>query len=362
MILNNYFNKNKTHLNNELKLFIDKLSTNKITKEEFIWFLDNINYEVFTYLKDKAFLKRLEVYGNKVYIRGLIEISNYCQRDCYYCGIRKSNLNVERYRYLDNEILKIIDKAYLKGYRTIVLQGGEDNFYDDEYLVNLIIEIKDKYPDIALTLSLGEKAKDSYQSFKQAGANRYLLRHESASLKHYQKLHPDNMLLENRLDCLKNLKELNYQTGAGFMVGSPYQTNEDLACDLLLLQEMQPEMIGIGPYLNHHQTPFKDFDNGQLEHVLVCYALARLICPQALIPATTATSSLDKQGRKKALECGCNVIMINLSDFEKRQNYSLYENKSYVGDESQEYVDLIKKDIESVGLEMDYNIGNHIGV
>lgn len=362
MILENYFNKNDEITNDKIENLIVRLNNqNQLDKTEFLFILANINYEIYPYLKELAFNKRLKIYGDKVYIRGLLEISNYCQQDCYYCGIRKSNQNVQRYRYDKDTILKIVANAYQKGYRTIVMQGGEDNYYNDNILVEIIKEIKQLYPDIAITLSLGEKEYESFEKLKNAGADRYLLRHESASENLYQKLHPQNMSLAHRLECLENLKNLDFQTGAGFMVGSPYQTNEDLVEDLLFIQKFKPEMIGVGPYLTHQQTPFKNFENALLEHVLVIYALVRLISPYSLIPATTATSSLDKSGRLKALQAGCNVIMINLSDFEKRQSYSLYENKSYLGDESDEYIQLINEDIEKAGLKIDFSIGNYLG-
>lgn len=362
LILENYFKLNDTKVNEKLVELFERLNNNEIfNKEEFLFILNHINYETFPILQELAFKKRLSIYQDKVYIRGLLEITNYCQQDCYYCGIRKSNHKVNRYRYDRLTVLKIVSNAYQKGYRTIVMQGGEDNYYSDEILVSIVEELKQEYPDIAITLSLGEKEYQSFQKLKQAGVDRYLLRHESASEQLYEKLHPKNMSLKHRIECLENLRKLNFQTGAGFMVGSPYQTNEDLVEDLLFIQKFKPEMIGIGPYLTHQQTPFKDFDNAVLEHVLVCYALVRLISPYSLIPATTATSSLDKTGRLKALQSGCNVIMINLSDFDKRQNYSLYENKSYLGDESDEFIQLINKDIEKAGLKIDFSIGNYRG-
>ena len=360
MILNNYYRKNNNETNQQLKLLIDSLYNNKkLCKEEFLFILNHINEELFSYLQAKACLKRNEIYQDSVFIRGLIEISNYCIQDCYYCGIRLSNKNVERYRYDKETILRIVADAYQKSYKTIVLQGGEDSYYTDEILVSIIKEIKEKYPDLVITLSLGERTLESYQELYDAGASRYLLRHESASERHYQKLHPEKMSLQKRKECLTNLKVIGFQTGAGLMVGSPFQTNEDLVEDLLFLQEFQPEMIGVGPFLKHHETPFKDESNGDLNHVLVIYALARLIVPNALIPSTTATSSLAKDGRLKALKSGCNVIMINLSDFDKRKNYQLYENKVYQGDESDEYRELIRSDINKANLIMDFSQGNY---
>ncbi|MDR1781978.1 MAG: [FeFe] hydrogenase H-cluster radical SAM maturase HydE [Bacilli bacterium] len=360
MIISNYFNKNDNDTNNKLISYFNDLNNGiKLKRDDFLYILDNINDEVFSVLQSLAYQKRKLIYNDSVFIRGLIEISNYCKKDCYYCGIRKSNLTAHRYRYDKNKIYEIVTYAYQRGYRTIVMQGGEDDYYTKELLEEIIGKIRNDYPDVAITLSLGEKDYDTYQALFRAGANRYLLRHESASKKHYEKLHPSFMSFDNRMQCLNDLKKIGYQTGAGLMVGSPFQTNDDLVEDLLFLQEFQPQMIGIGPYLRHHATPFKDMSNGKLEHVLVMYALARLIVPHALLPSTTATSSLDKTGRLKALLSGCNVIMINLSDIDKRKSYTLYENKSYQGDESDEFIELIKKDIEQANMKIDFSIGNY---
>lgn len=359
MVLVNFNNKNAKNVNDMVLSYIDKLDkSEKLSKDDFLMLLDNINYETFPYLQNKAYNKCREVYNDSVFIRGLIEITNYCIQDCYYCGIRKSNEKVVRYRYDKKTILDIIEHAYKNGYRTIVMQGGEDLYYDDNCLIDIVSTIRKLYPSLAITLSLGERTTESYRKLHEAGTNRFLLRHESASDEHYQKLHPDR-LLKTRMRSLYDLKSIGYQTGAGFMVDSPYQGNNDLVNDLLFIQDFQPEMIGIGPYLTHPDTPFNEFANGDINHVLVCYALARLICPKALIPSTTATSSLDSNGRYLALMSGCNVIMINLSPVDKRKNYSLYANKTYAGDESQAYLDLIKKDIEKANLKIDFNIGNY---
>ncbi|MDH6602897.1 biotin synthase [Bacilli bacterium PM5-9] len=360
MILKNYYKKNSDEVNNNLKKLINKLDIGeKLSKSDFLMILDFFNYELLPFLQEKAYLKNKSVYNNSVYIRGLIEISNFCKNDCLYCGIRRSNNKVKRYRYNKEMIVTIVQNAYQKGYRTIVLQGGEDNYYNDETLIDIIKTIKKMYPDLIVTLSLGERDKESYQKLFNAGASRYLLRHESASKDHYQKIHPSNMKLEYRIECLKNLKEIGYQTGAGFMVGSPYQENKDLVEDLMFIQEFQPEMIGIGPFLKHIDTPFKKQENADINHVLTLYALARLIVPNALIPSTTATSSLTPSGRYQALCSGCNVIMINLSSQDNRKDYKLYENKVYQGDESLEYVDLIESDINKAGLRIDFSQGNH---
>ncbi|MDR3215377.1 MAG: [FeFe] hydrogenase H-cluster radical SAM maturase HydE [Bacilli bacterium] len=361
MILKNFNNEISQDLKIKVLDFINDLDMgHKKNYDDFLWFLNNINYQLLPIIQEKACLTRNKIYGNSVFIRGLIEISNYCQRNCFYCGIRKSNDKVVRYRYSQDQIISIATQAYQNGYHTIVMQGGEDLYYTDDILKDIIVKIKELCPGIAITLSLGEKNKDSYQNLFDCGVDRYLLRHESASNNHYQKLHPVDMSLANRMNCLHNLKAIGYQAGAGLMIGSPFQTNEDLATDLLFLQNFQPAMIGMGPYMSHVDTPFKNQPNGTLDHILLLYSIARLICPKALIPSTTATSSLDKLGRLKALQSGCNVIMINLSDLDKRQSYTLYNNKSYLGDESHEYLKLIKSDIMKAGMIIDFSVGHNI--
>ncbi|WP_423364569.1 [FeFe] hydrogenase H-cluster radical SAM maturase HydE [Mycoplasma sp. P36-A1] len=345
---------------NKIKKLVDLAFLNaKLSKDQIEELLNTINYQTLPYLQQKAVEKRKEIYGDKLYIRGLIEISNYCKKDCLYCGIRKSNKNVNRYRYDEQTIKKIIDHGYSRGYHTIVMQGGEDDYYTDEKLSRIIHDTKEKYPDIAITLSVGERSKSSYLNLYDSGADRFLLRHETANQDHYALLHPKEMSLETRMQALKNLKEIGYQTGAGFMVGSPFQSMEDIVNDIIFLQDFQPQMVGIGPYLNHHETPFYDMPNGKLEHVLIIYSLVRLLVPNGLIPSTTATSSVNPLGRLQALKSGCNVIMINLSDMDKRQDYTLYENKSYKGDESDEFLQIIEQDIIKAGMEIDFSIGNY---
>lgn len=357
MIFQSYYT---DKIDNNVYDLINELNNGvKLSKEEFVYLIDNITYHQLPYLQKLAYLKRIEYYQDNLYIRGLIEISNYCQQDCYYCGIRNSNNNVKRYYYKYNEIKSIIDTAYQKGYRTIVMQGGESKIYKLNEFATFIKDIKLSYHDLKITLSLGEMDYKSYKTLYEAGADRYLLRHESANSEHYAKLHPDNMKLESRISCLENLKEIGFQTGAGFMVGSPFQTSESMGDDFILIQNLMPQMVGIGPYLTNRDTPFSEFNNGDINHVLVCYCLTRLINPTVLLPSTTATSSLDSQGRLNALKSGCNVIMINLSLENQRKNYSLYENKVYKGDESNEYINQIRKDIESAGLTMNFGQGQH---
>ncbi len=295
---------------------------------------------------------RKQHYGTDVFIRGLIEISNYCKNDCIYCGIRRSNKNTERYRLTAEDILQCCETGYKLGFRTFVMQGGEDNYYTDEFMCSMIKQIKEKYSDCAVTLSLGEKSRESYQKLFNAGADRYLLRHETANIEHYTKLHPKELSYNNRMECLKNLKEIGFQTGAGFMVGSPYQTKENLVNDLLFLKEFKPHMIGIGPFIPHKYTPFRDFESGTLRDTLVMVALTRLLLPNALIPSTTALSTISPNGRELGLKAGANVLMPNLSPTDYRKLYSLYDNKICMGDEAAESLLQLKKSVQKTG----YNI------
>ncbi|NIZ19070.1 [FeFe] hydrogenase H-cluster radical SAM maturase HydE [Entomospira culicis] len=331
----------------------------KLTYEEFRFLIAHLHASQLPHLQALAVQKRKAVYGDQLFIRGLMEISNICHQDCYYCGIRASNRQVARYAYRYEELSAMINRAYDKGYRTIVMQGGENEHFEHRQFCTFLRNITQQYPNLIITLSLGQKSKESYQDYYDAGARRYLLRHESADATHYAKLHPPKQTLASRMECLTNLKAIGFQTGAGFMVGSPYQTSANLAHDLLFLQDFQPHMVGIGPYMHHPDTPFHDASDGRLEHVLACYALARLIVPQALLPSTTATSSLHPQGRLRALQSGCNVIMINLSPEEQRTQYSLYHNKTYKGDESDEYLSLIADDVAKAGMEICMQQGNH---
>ncbi|MGN0659136.1 MAG: [FeFe] hydrogenase H-cluster radical SAM maturase HydE [Emergencia sp.] len=291
---------------------------------------DEYDQELF-YAADQV---RRGSYGEDVYIRGLIEFSNYCRNDCFYCGIRRSSRQVVRYRLTKDEILACCFEGYTLGFRTFVLQSGEDPFFTDEILCDIVSEIRQMFPDCAITLSLGERTRQSYQALFDAGADRYLLRHETADLVHYRMLHPAEMQLENRMQCLFDLKEIGYQVGAGFMAGAPFQTPENLVCDLRFLQRLQPDMIGIGPYLTAGNTPFSQFDNGSLELTLRMIAILRLMFPYALIPATTALGTLDPGGREKGLKAGANVVMPNLSPVSVRKLYQLYDNKICTGDES----------------------------
>ncbi len=316
--------------------------------------------ELLTYLRgaDDAVLFaradeiRRAVYGTDVYIRGLIEISNICARNCYYCGIRAGNTNVSRYRLTQDEILQCANHGYELGFRTFVLQGGEDPYFTEKVVCDLVESIKSAHPDCAVTLSLGEQTKETYRAWKEAGADRYLLRHETATKAHYASLHPRESSFENRRDCLFVLKELGYQVGSGFMVGTPNQTLEHLTEDFAFLRELQPDMIGIGPFIPHCDTPFGTHPSGNLDLTLRTVALARIIFPHALIPATTALGTLHPQGREKGLNCGANVVMPNLSPASARARYSLYNNKLHTGTESAEQLEALKTQISAIGYQI----------
>lgn len=301
---------------------------------------------------------RQSVYGKEVYLRGLIEFTNYCKNDCYYCGIRRSNKNAVRYRLSKEEILDCCKEGYALGFRTFVLQGGEDPYYTDSIMCDIVAEIRKKYPDCAITLSIGERSKESYKAFFNAGANRYLLRHETANAEHYGKLHPREMSLENRKQCLFNLKEIGYQVGSGFMVGSPYQTIDNIIEDLRFLQQLKPDMIGIGPYITHTETPFANFENGDLKLTLRLISVLRLMFPYALIPSTTALGTIHKQGRELGLKAGANVVMPNLSPVRVRKLYDLYENKICTGEEAAQCRGCLERRILSAGYYVVTAVGN----
>ena len=304
------------------------------------------------YLFEKARQKKEEVYQDKIYIRGLIELSNYCKNNCLYCGIRAVNTSIERYRLSKEQILDCTRYGYELGFRTFVLQGGEDPAYSDQYICEIVRQIKEEHPDCAVTLSIGEKSYESYKAYKDAGADRYLLRHETATEEHYRLLHPEKMSFENRQRCLEDLKSLGYQVGSGFMVGSPFQTIEHIVADLRYLQQLEPDMIGIGPFIPHHQTPFADKEQGNLHLTLRLIAILRLMFPNALLPSTTALGSIHPQGRKMGLRCGANVVMPNLSPLDVRNLYKIYDNKAYVNAEAAEGIAILKKEAEEIGYKV----------
>lgn len=339
---------------------IDQLRRDTLLSKEAYKLLIENRQACAGYLFENARQVRDSVYGRNVFIRGLIEISNRCKNDCFYCGIRRSNGSVSRYRLYETEILESARKGYALGFRTFVLQGGEDAYYTDEVLCGIIKKIKALCPGCAVTLSLGERSFESYKRLKDAGADRYLLRHETANAAHYGKLHPPQMRFENRLRCLKDLKSLGYQTGAGFMAGSPFQTIDDLAGEFAFLKELQPEMVGIGPFVPHRDTPFRSYSGGSAELTLFMLALIRLTLPHVLLPATTALATVDGNGHVNGMNAGANVIMPNLTPENEREKYTLYNNKAHTGAEAAEGLAVLKVQMRAAGYEIVSSRGDYI--
>jgi biotin synthase len=336
-----------------MRNLIDKLYREKVlSKIELVNLLRGIEEVDTQYLFSKSRAVADKFFGNKIYVRGLIEFTNFCKNDCYYCGIRKSNLNAQRYRLNKDEILSCCKQGYELGFRTFVLQGGEDLWYSDEEMIDIISSIRNAYRDCAITLSLGEKTYEQYLKFYNAGADRYLLRHETVNLEHYSKIHPSELSGENRQRCLYDLKRIGYQVGTGFMVGSPYQTIENLAEDLLFIKELEPQMVGIGPFIPHKDTPFANFPPGQLELTLILIGILRLMLPNALIPSTTALGTIHPEGRERGILAGANVVMPNLSPVEVRSKYLLYDNKICTGEEAAECRHCLQGRMNKIGYEL----------
>lgn len=332
---------------------IDRLeSQHSLSLEEYAFLVQNRTEEAMTYAAEKACRIRKNIYGTSVFVRGLIEFTNLCKNNCFYCGIRRSNHRCDRYRLAVDEILECCAMGYQLGFRTFVLQGGEDTYWNDEILCSLIHQIKELYPDCALTLSIGERSRESYQQLFDAGADRYLLRHETADQAHYEKLHPKEMSFKDRMRCLQDLKEIGYQTGCGFMVGSPFQTPETLAGDLKFIEEFSPDMCGIGPFIPHKETPFAAQSAGTLEETLWLLSIIRLMLPHVLLPATTALGTIHPRGREKGILAGANVVMPNLSPVSVRKKYELYDNKICTGDEAAECRNCLSRRMQSIGYDL----------
>ena len=345
----------------EGRALIDRLEqTRTLTRSEWTQLIENRTPALADYLFRRAREIRIRYYGKEIYIRGLIEFTNYCRNDCYYCGIRKSNRSAVRYRLTKDQILSCCETGYRLGFRTFVLQGGEDPYFNDERIVRIVGKIRKEFPDCAITLSIGEKERASYQLFKKAGADRYLLRHETANEAHYRKLHPKELSLAHRIQCLEDLKSLGYQTGAGIMVGSPGQTTETLMDDLEFLEKLQPEMVGIGPFIPHHDTPFREKKQGELELTLYLLSLVRLLLPNVLLPATTALGTIDPRGRERGVLAGANVVMPNLSPENVREKYLLYDNKIHTGKEAAECLDALRASMGEIGYEVVVDRGDYI--
>lgn len=330
-----------------------------ISREELEELLTTTDQELIEELYRRARATAGKYYGKEIYLRGLIEFTNYCKNNCYYCGIRCGNEKAQRYRLTMDQILSCCESGWELGFRTFVLQGGEDGYYTDEKLIRLIRRIKESYPDCALTLSIGEKSEESYRAYREAGADRYLLRHETACEEHYRKLHPAEMSGENRRNCLRILKKLGYQTGAGFMVGSPFQTVDDLVEDFLFLKDLDPEMVGIGPFIAHQDTPFHDRESGTLEDTLFYLALLRLMLPNVLLPATTALGTIHPKGRELGVRSGANVVMPNLSPVSVRKKYMLYDGKICTGDEAAECRYCLSRRMEAIGCQIVTDRGDY---
>ena len=340
------------------ELAIKLLKEKKLSQNEYKTLISTYTAEDADALAKEACRIRDEVYGKKVFIRGLIEISNICRNDCFYCGIRKSNAHCVRYRLTHEEILECCEEGYNLGFRTFVLQGGEDGYYTDKVLCGILAEIKSRFPECAVTLSLGERTYESYLALFNAGADRYLLRHETADAEHYSRLHPQNLTLENRMRCLEDLRDIGYQVGAGFMVGSPYQTVDHIAKDLCFIQDFKPDMCGIGPFIPHKDTPFGDFSGGSAS--LTCFLLSviRIIHPCVLLPATTALGTVSEDGREKGILSGANVVMPNLSSASVRKKYQLYNNKLSDGAESAQCLQQLKERVALTGCEITVDRGD----
>lgn len=340
---------------------IDRLhKEHTLTRGEFITLIKERDEENASYLASLAREEAVKIYGNGVFPRGLVEFTNYCKNNCYYCGIQGSNQHANRYRLSKDEILSACENGYQLGYRSFVLQGGEDSHYSDDVMVPIVSEIRKRYQDCAITLSLGERSKESYQKLYDAGADRYLLRHEAATPELYQKLHPESLSLENRIQCLWNLKEIGYAVGTGFMVGAPYQTVENLVDDLLFIQKLDPQMVGIGPFVPHHDTKFKDYPSGTVELTTYLTSILRLMNPHLLLPATTALGTIDPRGREKGILAGANVVMPNLSPVAVRKDYSLYDNKICTGEEAAECAGCLGRRLASIDYELVFTRGDYI--
>lgn len=337
------------------------LEGSTLTQDMALNLLENLDEQVLKDLQCAAREKAISNYGKRIYLRGLIEFTNYCQQDCYYCGLRHSNKEVERYRLSEEAILACCAQGDALGYETFVLQGGDDPYFTDERLVKLIGKIKSLYPEVALTLSLGVRSLESYQRLREAGADRYLLRHETADPLHFVKLHPADQSFVQRAQALRDLRQAGFTIGAGMMIGSPGQTLASLVQDLVFLQELQPEMVGIGPFLPQHETPLGSYPKGSLELTLAMIAIVRILLPQALLPATTAVGSSERDGRVLAVQSGANVIMPNLSPEDVRKNYAIYDNKIYSNEEAAEGLEALRTQMRSIGYHIDMSRGDPIG-
>ena len=339
---------------------IDKLNRERaLSAEEWTQLIGTYDAADLEYAMGIAHEIAVGRFGRKIYFRGIVEFTNICRNDCYYCGIRCSNSNVTRYRLSEAEIMECCEDGYEHGFRTFVLQGGEDPFFTRDKMCAIVSDIHARWPDCAVTMSIGELDRDYYQALYDAGAVRYLLRHETADPQHYGMLHPERQTLENRMRCLRDLKEIGFQTGCGIMIGTPHQRPEHIAKDMMFMCDFRPEMIGLGPFIPHRDTPFRDEPSGSVETTLLVIALCRIMLPDALIPSTTALGTVEKEGRQKGVLAGCNVVMPNLSPQENRSNYALYDNKASFGSESAQGIMKFEEELSSIGYHIDWSRGDH---
>lgn len=342
------FNK---YMNN--KELIEKLNRERaLTREEWIQIFNTWTDEDLSFAAEKAHEITVARFGRKIFFRGIVEFTNICKNDCYYCGIRAGNTNCQRYRLDKEDILKCCEDGYTHGFRTFVLQGGEDPYYTKDMMTDIVRSITERFSDCAVTMSIGELDRDFYQALYDAGARRYLLRHETANAEHYAILHPKKQTLENRMRCLRDLKEIGFQTGCGIMVGSPGQTSESLAEDMMFMADFRPEMIGLGPFIPHRDTPFKDEAAGSVDKTLLVIALCRIMLPNALIPSTTALGTAEAEGRQKGVLAGCNVVMPNLSPMEVRKKYMLYDGKVGTDMSAETGIRTLRTQMEEIGYEV----------
>lgn len=338
---------------------IDRLHRgDDLSRDEWMVLLSSLNADEREYLRSKAQEVAVAHYGKGVFVRALLEISSYCKNNCYYCGIRASNSNAQRYRLAKDEILECCKEADRLGFNTFVMQGGEDPRQTDEWVTDVVKTIRAAYPDKAITLSVGERSAEAYAAFKAAGADRFLLRHETRNDEHYSLLHPEMMSSENRRECLFTLKHLGFQTGSGMMIGSPGQTDEHLYEDIRFLEELQPQMIGIGPFLPAANTPFEKYNPGSADKTILMLSLLRLRFPNVLLPATTALATLCPDGMERAILAGANVVMPNISPVEQRKKYSIYDNKKSTGAESAQQMQQLEDRLNAIGYHIDYARGD----
>lgn len=334
-------------------------SEHHLPPEGYAALIDSAAGSILDYAMQNAREVAVARFGNGIFIRGLIEITNYCRNDCYYCGIRRSNRHVERYRMSREQILARCRMGHKLGFRTFVLQGGEDAALSDAWIEETVHDIRTEFPDCAITLSLGERTREAYLRFYNAGANRYLLRHETATPEHYALLHPSFMSFEHRMQNLRELKEIGYQTGTGIMVGSPGQTTEHIVRDIMFIESFRPQMIGLGPYIPQDDTPFAGQPAGDIRTTLMLLSIFRLMFPDALIPSTTALATLAPDGRERGILAGANVVMPNLSPEDTRAKYALYNDKKATGLESAEGLRGLETQLETIGYHISFERGDY---